>query len=96
MLFRSARTSQFENHLRALLGWPLGPTEAVAHSAMVNLIGRLPEPPAVLAVPGAHLHFYGKKPRAGRKLGHATVWADTPEQARERLRELQRVLGEPG
>ena len=87
-----ARTSQFENHLRALLGWPLGPTEAVAHSAMVNLIGRLPEPPAVLAVPGAHLHFYGKKPRAGRKLGHATVWADSAEEVRARLERLRGVV----
>jgi 5-(carboxyamino)imidazole ribonucleotide synthase len=83
-----ARTSQFENHLRAVLGWPLGPAEAVAHSAMVNLIGRLPAAPDVLGVPGAHLHFYGKKPRAGRKLGHATVWADSEGQVRERLARL--------
>jgi 5-(carboxyamino)imidazole ribonucleotide synthase len=89
-----ARTSQFENHLRAVLGWPLGSTEAVAHSAMVNLIGDLPEAPAVLAVPGTHLHFYGKKPRPGRKVGHATVWADSPETVRERLRQLLPLLGE--
>jgi 5-(carboxyamino)imidazole ribonucleotide synthase len=59
---------------------------------MVNLIGRLPEPPAVLAVPGAHLHFYGKKPRAGRKLGHATVWADSAEEVRARLERLRGVV----
>jgi 5-(carboxyamino)imidazole ribonucleotide synthase len=96
-----ARTSQFENHLRAVLGWPLGPAEAVAHSAMVNLIGRLPAPPDVLAVPGTHLHFYGKKPRAGRKLGHATIWADSEEEVRRRLHRLMPLVraappGDPG
>jgi 5-(carboxyamino)imidazole ribonucleotide synthase len=89
-----ARTSQFENHLRAILGWPLGSTEAVAHSAMVNLIGKLPDPPDVLAVPGTHLHFYGKKPRAGRKVGHATIWADTLAEVQQRLVRLQTILGE--
>jgi 5-(carboxyamino)imidazole ribonucleotide synthase len=87
-----ARTSQFENHLRAVVGWPLGPAEAVAHSAMVNLIGALPEPPSVLAVPGAHLHVYGKKPRPGRKVGHATIWAETPEQVSERLTRLEKGI----
>jgi 5-(carboxyamino)imidazole ribonucleotide synthase len=89
-----AQTSQFENHLRAVLGWPLGPAGAVAHSAMVNLIGSLPEPQEVLAIPGAHLHFYGKKPRPGRKVGHATIWAETPEVVAQRLERLRRVLGE--
>jgi 5-(carboxyamino)imidazole ribonucleotide synthase len=89
-----ARTSQFENHLRAVVGWPLGPAESVAHSAMVNLIGALPDPAQVLAIPGTHLHFYGKKPRPGRKVGHATVWAETPEQVAERVIRLRAVLGE--
>ena len=89
-----ARTSQFENHLRAVVGWPLGPAESVAHSAMVNLIGSLPEPARVLAIPGTHLHFYGKKPRPGRKVGHATIWAETPEQVAERVARLRAVLGE--
>jgi 5-(carboxyamino)imidazole ribonucleotide synthase len=88
-----ARTSQFENHLRAVAGWPLGPTEAVAHSAMLNLIGTLPDPARVLAVPGAHLHLYGKKPRPGRKLGHATIWAGTPDEVQKRLEQLRGVLG---
>jgi 5-(carboxyamino)imidazole ribonucleotide synthase len=60
---------------------------------MVNLIGTLPDPARVLAVPGAHLHLYGKKPRPGRKLGHATIWASTPEEVRERLEQLRGVLG---
>jgi 5-(carboxyamino)imidazole ribonucleotide synthase len=68
-----AVTSQFENHLRAILGLPLGATEALAQSVMVNLIGGVPEPEALLRVPGAHLHLYGKEPRRGRKLGHVTV-----------------------
>ena len=83
-----ARTSQFENHLRAVLGLPLGSTEAVGHCVMVNLIGGAPPTDRVLAVPGAHLHLYGKKPRPGRKIGHVTLWADTPEEARERAKLL--------
>ncbi len=68
-----AETSQFENHLRAVTGLPLGQTSVRGHYAMVNLIGSMPNPQAVLAIPGAHLHSYGKAPRAGRKLGHITL-----------------------
>jgi 5-(carboxyamino)imidazole ribonucleotide synthase len=88
-----ARTSQFENHLRAVLGWPLGPAGAAGRCAMLNLIGALPDPRAVLAVPDAHLHLYGKKPRPGRKLGHVTVCAPTPEAVRDRLARLEEELG---
>jgi 5-(carboxyamino)imidazole ribonucleotide synthase len=91
-----ALTSQFENHLRAVLGWPLGRAEAVAPSALLNLIGTLPDPRAVLAVPGAHLHLYGKSPRPGRKLGHVTVCGETPERARERLRAVEQAVGPAG
>lgn len=73
-----AETSQFENHLRALAGWPLGSTEALGPSAMVNLIGEVPDPAHLLAFPGVHLHLYGKAPRPGRKLGHLTVRARDP------------------
>ena len=65
-------TSQFENHLRAILGLPLGPTDS-RPSTMVNLIGTTPRLADVLRVPGAHLHLYGKEPRPGRKLGHVTI-----------------------
>lgn len=69
-----ARTSQFENHVRAVLGWPLGDTALHASSLMFNWIGDLPGPlPAALAQDGAHWHDYGKEPRPGRKVGHATV-----------------------
>ena len=80
-----AETSQFEQHLRAVLGLPLGSAAARGHTAMVNLIGAWPDPAALLAVPGAHLHLYGKAPRPGRKLGHITLRADTPAELRERL-----------
>lgn len=86
-----ARTSQFENHVRAVLGWPLGPAEAVGPSAMVNLIGLIPPTPEVLRVPGAHLHLYGKAPRPGRKVGHITLWGEDEMAVRrgvERLRPL--------
>ena len=73
-----AETSQFENHLRAVLGWPLGSTAARGHAAMVNLIGAAPPEAALLAIPGAHLHLYGKSPRPGRKIGHVNVCAETP------------------
>ena len=68
-----AVTSQFENHVRAVLGLPLGSTAARGSCAMVNLIGHVPDPSAVLAVPGAHLHDYGKAARPGRKVGHVTL-----------------------
>jgi 5-(carboxyamino)imidazole ribonucleotide synthase len=73
-----AETSQFENHLRAVLGWPLGSTAARGHPAMVNLIGSAPSTDALLAIPGAHLHLYSKSPRPGRKIGHVNVAAETP------------------
>ena len=71
-----AATSQFENHLRAILGWPLGSTAASGCSAMLNCLGTLPEPAAVLAVPEAHYHAYGKASRPGRKVGHLTLWTN--------------------
>ena len=73
-----AETSQFENHLRAVAGLPLGSTEAAGFAAMVNCIGALPDAAAVLEVEGAHLHAYGKAPRPGRKVGHVTVRTATP------------------
>lgn len=67
-----AETSQFANHLRAILGLPLGATTPLGHFEMVNILGTLPDPGQVLATPGAHLHLYDKTPRPGRKLGHIT------------------------
>jgi 5-(carboxyamino)imidazole ribonucleotide synthase len=90
-----AETSQFENHLRAVLGLPLGSAEARGPCALVNLIGEPPPTPAVLALPGAHLHLYGKRPRPGRKVGHVTVRAASAEAVRERLATLCRLPGVP-
>jgi 5-(carboxyamino)imidazole ribonucleotide synthase len=77
-------TSQFHQHLRAVLDWPLGPTDLVAPAAaMVNLIGTADcaDPsrnlPAALLVDGVHVHLYGKESRPGRKIGHVTALADT-------------------
>jgi 5-(carboxyamino)imidazole ribonucleotide synthase len=81
-------TSQFENHLRAVLGLPLGATDARGVSAMLNCIGELPDPATVLAVDGTHLHLYGKEPRPGRKLGHVTVTAADAEQLESRIAQL--------
>ncbi|MGH8148889.1 MAG: 5-(carboxyamino)imidazole ribonucleotide synthase [Steroidobacteraceae bacterium] len=86
-----AETSQFENHVRAVVGLPLGSTRARGHAAMVNLIGRLPPRAALLARPGLHLHEYGKEPRPGRKLGHCTLLAPT---AQARDAQLRRLLAE--
>ncbi|MDX2175547.1 MAG: 5-(carboxyamino)imidazole ribonucleotide synthase [Candidatus Sumerlaeia bacterium] len=83
-----ARTSQFENHIRAIAGLPLGDCSAFGPAAMVNLIGSTPERDAVLSILGAKLHLYGKSDRPGRKLGHVTLLADTPEDLRARLGEL--------
>lgn len=80
-----AVTSQFEQHLRAICGLPLGDVAVVGPSAMVNLVGGWPDPAVVLAVPGAHLHLYGKAPRPDRKVGHVTVVAPDAVTRDERL-----------
>jgi 5-(carboxyamino)imidazole ribonucleotide synthase len=88
-----AHTSQFENHVRAVLGLPLGDTGARGSSAMFNWIGELPEPAAVLQAIDAHWHDYGKQARPGRKVGHATVCAAERAVLAERLDALAVALG---
>lgn len=88
-----AECSQFENHLRAVMGLPLGETAARGHSAMLNWIGDLPDERAALTVPGVHWHDYGKTSRPGRKVGHATVCGGNREQLRERLLAIGQALG---
>ena len=75
-----AATSQFENHVRAILGLPLGSTEALGEAVLVNLVGAVPSLEQLLAVRGAHVHLYGKSPRPGRKLGHVTL-VDADEES---------------
>ena len=91
-----AETSQFENHLRAVLGWPLGSTGMVGVCEMWNLIGSVPDAPAVLSVPGAHLHLYGKRERPNRKLGHVTVRAADRGQLAQRISLLRERIGPEG
>jgi 5-(carboxyamino)imidazole ribonucleotide synthase len=90
-----AVTSQFENHLRAVTGLPLGAPNVLGHSAMLNLIGEVPDPADVLGIHDAHLHLYGKIPRAGRKLGHVTLRAASSEQLASRLAELPAFFHRP-
>jgi 5-(carboxyamino)imidazole ribonucleotide synthase len=78
-----AETSQFENHVRAIAGLPLGSTRPRGHSAMMNLIGELPAREKLLAEVGIHWHDYGKDPRPGRKLGHLTL-LDPTARGRDR------------
>lgn len=88
-----ALTSQFENHVRAVLGLPLGDTSARGLSAMFNWIGELPDAAPVLEAVDAHWHDYGKQPRTGRKVGHATVCAPDADRLVKRLTGIAHALG---
>ena len=92
----AAETSQFENHLRAICGLPLGKTSSARTAAMVNLIGRLPAEEEIRNIPGASLHFYGKAERSGRKVGHVTLTNSdcSPEEFDLRLADLLQLAGE--
>jgi 5-(carboxyamino)imidazole ribonucleotide synthase len=88
-----SETSQFQNHLRAVLGLPLGDTRMVGLACMLNWIGAMPDANPMLAEPGGHWHDYGKSARAGRKVGHATVRADDPTALADALERVGRTLG---
>ncbi len=88
-----SETSQFENHLRAVLGLPLGDTRMVGHACMLNWIGAMPDANAVLREACGHWHDYGKEPRAGRKVGHATLRADTAHELAATLARVGEALG---
>jgi 5-(carboxyamino)imidazole ribonucleotide synthase len=91
LTFDAAVTSQFEQQLRAICGLPLGATELVRPAAMANLLGDLwvdgePNWAAAMRMPEVKLHVYGKDgPRPGRKMGHLTVLARTPQEAQDRV-----------
>ncbi len=94
-------TSQFENHLRGTLDWPLGDTGMAAPAAaMVNVLGTadVPEPerlvPGAMGIDGAHVHWYGKGSRAGRKLGHVTATGETAGDALRVARDAAMILGQ--
>lgn len=88
-----SETSQFENHLRAVLGLPLGATPVLGHACMLNWIGAMPDAAAVLREPGGHWHDYGKEPRDGRKVGHATLRADDTAALADALARVGAALG---
>ena len=85
--------SQFENHLRAIAGLPLGDTAMRQPSLMFNWIGSMPPQAEALAIPGLHWHDYGKAPRPGRKIGHATLTADSDDVLRDRAERLAAIAG---
>jgi 5-(carboxyamino)imidazole ribonucleotide synthase len=89
-----AVTSQFENHVRALMGAPLGDPSARGYAAMINIVGTWPDRAALLALPGIHLHDYGKDERPGRKLGHLTLVDATADGRERRLAEVLALLGD--
>lgn len=91
-----AETSQFQNHLRAVLGLPLGDTRPLGTACMLNWIGAMPKAAAVLREAGGHWHDYGKAPREGRKVGHATLRAPTPGALAAALERVGDALGRQG
>ena len=90
-----AECSQFENHIRAVAGLPLGSTTVIRPTVMVNIIGQHPQTAAVLALEGAHLHLYNKTERAGRKIGHITLMPKDPAQLSTLCQALATILPEP-
>ncbi|TKF17030.1 5-(carboxyamino)imidazole ribonucleotide synthase [Vibrio genomosp. F6] len=91
---QGAEVCQFENHLRAVCGLPLGGTECIRPTAMVNILGEDSLPQSVLAMPGCHVHWYGKEKRAGRKMGHINVCANSRKDLQQALLELANELNE--
>lgn len=93
-----ARSSQFENHLRAICGLPLGDAGHTSHSLMFNLLGEMPsvanrQMSTPQSEPDVHWHDYRKTPRAGRKIGHVTVTAETEGGLRATAAQLAGKLG---
>lgn len=89
-----ATCSQFENHIRAICNYDLGATKTEKHCRMFNIIGEAPELNELLKQPSAHIHLYGKEPRAGRKLGHVTVVSDNNKQFDKQTSAIHDTLNE--
>ena len=83
-----AATSQFENHIRALGDLPVGQTDAIGFSAMVNCIGQEPTLSDALSIPHTHYHTYCKEPRPNRKVGHVTIHCGEQATLNESLQRL--------
>ena len=87
-----AECSQFENHLRAIAGLPLGSTAKVGDSAMLNFIGEVPAIARLAAIADCHPHHYGKAFKPGRKVGHATLRCADAATLRQRIAEVQSLI----
>lgn len=86
--------SQFENHLRAITGLPLGTTHVEGHAAMVNCISYMPKAEDVLRLTECHFHDYGKPPKNKRKLGHVTTRANTPDKLNQKIDLIEKTIEE--
>ncbi len=91
---QGADTCQFENHLRAVCDMPLGSTQAIRATSMVNILGEDTLPEAVHSLSGCHVHWYGKEKRAGRKMGHINVTANDKAALKAQLLALSELLDE--
>lgn len=89
---QGAETCQFENHLRAVCGLPLGSTKLIRSTSMINILGEDTLPTEVLAMDGCHIHWYGKEKRAGRKMGHINVCGDYNGELQRKLCALANLL----
>jgi 5-(carboxyamino)imidazole ribonucleotide synthase len=87
-----AETSQFENHLRAIVGWPLGSTASFGNTVLVNLIGRHPDVARLLELPDTHVHLYDKHPKPLRKIGHITSRVRDAGDVRQRLHTITELV----
>lgn len=90
-----ARCSQFENHVRAVAGLPLGATTCDRPTAMLNIIGQHPKTEDILQLKDAHLHLYGKSEREGRKLGHITLTANNHHDLANGIAQIGDLLPNP-
>ncbi len=89
---QGAETCQFENHLRAVCGLPLGSTKLIRETSMINILGEDSVPNSVLEMAGCHIHWYGKEKRPGRKMGHINVCGDYSGELQRNLCALADVL----
>ncbi|RTZ13969.1 5-(carboxyamino)imidazole ribonucleotide synthase [Vibrio aquaticus] len=89
---QGAETCQFENHLRAVCGLPLGSTKLIRSTSMINILGEDTLPQEVLKMDGCHIHWYGKEKRAGRKMGHINVCGDYNGELQRKLCALAESL----
>ncbi|OAJ94614.1 5-(carboxyamino)imidazole ribonucleotide synthase [Vibrio bivalvicida] len=89
---QGAETCQFENHLRAVCGLPLGSTKLIRETSMINILGEDTLENELLAMDGIHIHWYGKEKRAGRKMGHINVCGDYSGELQRKLCAIAKLL----